>query len=98
MMEFLVSIAVEWPPDGDPEEKQRLIGKEGKRANELAEAGTLRRLWRIPGRWANVGVWEAEDATALHEALVSLPLYPWLDIVVQPLARHPSDPAPRSRD
>jgi muconolactone delta-isomerase len=97
MMEFLVSIAVEWPPDGDPEKKQLLIGKEGKRANELAEAGTIRRLWRIPGRWANVGLWEAEDATALHEALVSLPLYPWLDIDVQPLARHPSDPSPRSR-
>lgn len=91
-MEFLVSVAVKWPPDGDPEEKQRLIEAEGVRARELATAGTIRRLWRIPGRWANVGVWEADDATALHEALSSLPLYSWLDIDVQPLARHPSDP------
>ena len=91
-MEFLVSIDVGWPPDGDADEKQRLIQAEGIRARELAEAGTIKRLWRIPGRWANVGLWEAPDATALHEALVSLPLYVWLDIEVQPLAHHPSDP------
>ena len=91
-MEFLVSIEVRWPPDGDLDEKQRLIQAEGMRARELAEAGTIRRLWRIPGRWANVGLWEAPDATALHDALASLPLYAWLDIEVQPLAHHPSDP------
>ena len=91
-MEFLVSVNVEWPPDGDPEEKQRLIEEEGVRARELAEAGIIRRLWRIPGRWANVGLWDAEDATSLHEALASLPLYVWLDIEVQALALHPSDP------
>jgi muconolactone D-isomerase len=93
-MEFLVRITVEWPPDGDPGEKQGLLAAESERARELAAAGTLRRLWRIPGRWANVGLWETEDATALHEALASLPLFPWLDIDVQPLARHPSDPGP----
>jgi muconolactone D-isomerase len=91
-MEFLVSVNVEWPADGDPGEKQRLIEAEGVRAGELARAGTIKRLWRIPGRWANIGLWDAEDATSLHEALASLPLFVWLDIDVQPLARHPSDP------
>jgi muconolactone D-isomerase len=32
------------------------------------------------------------DATVLHEALSSLPLYPWMDINVHPLAVHPNDP------
>ena len=32
------------------------------------------------------------DATALHEALSSLPLYPWMDIEVHALAVHPNDP------
>lgn len=92
-MEFLVQITVEWPPDGDEDLKQRLIRAEGERARELADAGTIRRLWRIPGRWANVGVWEAPDATAVHEALASLPLFPWVRAKVTALARHPSDPA-----
>lgn len=95
-MEFLVHITVNWPPNGDPELKQQLIAQEGKRARELAEAGTIRRLWRIPGRWANVGLWEAPDATLLHEALSSLPLFPWAKTEVQPLARHPSDPGTSS--
>lgn len=91
-MEFLVEIEVRWPPDGDPEQKAALADAERKRSGELAAAGTLKRLWRIPGRWANVGLWEAADATALHEALSSLPFFPWLDIEVRPLARHHSDP------
>jgi muconolactone D-isomerase len=91
-MEFLVDIEVRWPADGDPDRKTALIKAEAARAAELAAAGRLRRLWRVPGRWANVGLWEAADASALHEALASLPFYPWLDITVRPLAVHPSDP------
>ncbi|MBL8579912.1 MAG: muconolactone Delta-isomerase family protein [Mesorhizobium sp.] len=91
-MEFLVEIEVTFPPDGDPKQKAELIAAEGRRAKELAAAGTIRRLWRQPGRWANFGIWYAPDATALHEALASLPLFPWLKVKVNPLARHPSDP------
>jgi muconolactone D-isomerase len=92
-MEFLVEIEVRWPADGDPERKAALIAAESRRAGELAASGRLRRLWRVPGRWANVGLWDAPDATALHEALASLPFHPWLEITVRPLAAHPSDPA-----
>lgn len=92
-MEFLVHIEVRWPPDGDPEQKARLVAAEAERARELAAEGRLRRLWRIPGRWANYGLWEAPDATALHAAIASLPLAGWCDIEVVALARHPSDPA-----
>lgn len=91
-MEFLVHIEVEWPADGDPTELARLTAAERQRAAELAAEGWIRRLWRIPGRRANWGLWEAPDATALHAALMSLPFYPWLSIDVEPLAAHPSDP------
>jgi muconolactone D-isomerase len=91
-MEFLVEIEVRWPADGDPQRKAALIAAEAQRAGELAASGRLRRLWRVPGRLANVGLWDAADASELHEALASLPFYPWLDIAVRPLAAHPSDP------
>ena len=91
-MEFLVHIEVNWPPDGDPDEKARLSAAEGARARELVAEGRIRRLWRIPGRWANFGLWEAPDATTLHAALTSLPLAAWCDIEVEALAAHPSDP------
>ena len=92
-MEFLALIEVRWPPDRDREELARMLAAESARVDELTAAGMLRRLWRIPGRWANWTLWEAPDATALHEQLMSLPMSPWLEITVHPLARHPSDPA-----
>jgi muconolactone D-isomerase len=91
-MEFLVEIRTEWPPDGDPRRRAELVAAESKRAAELAATGILKKLWRIPGTWQNVGLWEAPDATALHQALSSLPFFPWLSIVVRPLAAHPNDP------
>lgn len=93
-MEFLVRIEVGWPADGDPVERARLSGLEHARAEELAAACVIRRLWRIPGQRANWGIWEAADATELHDLLSSLPFWPWLSITVHPLAAHPSDPAP----
>ena len=92
-MEFLVEISVEWPPDGDPAVRDRLIAAEHEKARELVAAGRIKRLWRRPGAWANVGIWAAADATELHEALTSLPFYPWLRIQVTALALHPDDPA-----
>lgn len=92
-MEFLVRIQVRWPPEGDESLKAELIEREAHRARELAAEGVIVRLWRSPGRWANVGIWKTEDATKLHEAISSLPFFPWLDVRVEPLACHPSDPA-----
>lgn len=91
-MEFLVRIEVHWLPGTDPEEVARLTAAERARAGELAAEGRIRRLWRIPGRWANWGIWEAADATALHQALSSLPLFSRSSVEVHPLAAHPSDP------
>lgn len=91
-MEFLVHIEVCWPPDGDPAERARLGEAEAARAAELAARGVLKRLWRVPGRRANYGIWVAADASELHDAISSLPLFPWLDVEVVPLAVHPSDP------
>ena len=91
-MEFLLHIKVTFPPDGDPEEKARRIAAEGIRARELAAQGVIKRVWRIPGQWANWGLWEAPDATAIHDAVMSLPMWPYLEVTVHPLGAHPNDP------
>jgi muconolactone D-isomerase len=92
-MDFLVHITFTWPPGITAQEQQRLIDAEHARARELAAAGTLQRLWRIPGQRANWGIWHASDATELHAALSSLPMFPYLIATVHPLASHPNDPA-----
>ena len=88
-MEFLVEVEIALPPDLDEPRRSQLLEAEFDRGKALAEAGTLRAIWRVPGRLANRAIWSAADATSLHDALVSLPLWPYMDVVVTPLARHP---------
>jgi muconolactone D-isomerase len=94
-MEFLVHITLTLPPEMPDGKRQALNAAESVRTASLAAAGRLVRLWRIPGRTANWGLWHASDATELHDALTSLPLWPYMDIEVTALARHPNDPAGR---
>ncbi len=87
-MEFLLAVQVNLPHDLPPDERERLLAAERRRGGELAKAGTIRAIWRVPGRLANRAVWSAPDATSLHEAITSLPLWPYLDVEVTPLAAH----------
>jgi muconolactone D-isomerase len=87
-MEFLVQIQVTLPPGLSDAAREELMDREQARGRELKSEGVIRRMWRIPGRTANVGIWEAPDATALHEALSSLPMFPYIDARVTPLATH----------
>lgn len=87
-MEFLVQIQVNFPPEMRPEELADVMGREAARGKELKDAGTIVRIWRIPGRRANVGVWQGPDANAIHEAITSLPAFPWIDARVTALATH----------
>ena len=88
-MEFLVQIQVTLPPELSSGSRQELMGREEVRGRELMNEGVIRRIWRIPGRTANVGIWDAANPTALHEALSSLPMFPYIDARVTPLATHP---------
>lgn len=76
----------------DSDASRLLLTREAERAKQLAADGILRRLWRIPGRRANWGIWTAASADELHAAIASLPLFPYMTITVYPLAAHPNDP------
>jgi muconolactone D-isomerase len=96
-MEFLVRMDIEFPPELTSDEMGELYAAEAAQAKVLATEGTLVRLWRIPGRRSNWGLWRAEDATSLHEALTSLPLWKYMDVEVSAMARHPNDPGVEQR-
>lgn len=99
MAEFLVEIEIAPPPDLEAGELERLRARERVRAGELAQAGHLIRLWRTAadleaGRWANLGLWRADDEQQLRTLLASLPLAPYMAPRVTVLVAHPSDPTP----
>lgn len=87
-MEFLVQIQVNFPPEMPSEQLADVLSREESRGWELKDAGTIVRIWRIPGRRANVGVWSAASTDELHAAISSLPAFPWIDARVTPLATH----------
>jgi len=88
-VEFLVQIQVNLPGSMPEAERAELLGAELRRGRELMLAGHIKRIWRIPGGLRNVGIWDATDATELHQLISSLPLFNWLAAEVTPLAEHP---------
>lgn len=88
MPDYLVQMRVNLPPDMPAAALDDLRAREKERGLQLRAEGTIQRIWRIPGQVANVGWWEAADATALHDAIASLPMFPWLDVTVTALALH----------
>lgn len=88
-MEFLVRIDVALPGEMPEAQRAELVAAERAYGLELRRRGTIKRVWRIPGGIRNVGIWEAQDATEVHEAIVGLPMFPWLQAEVTALARHP---------
>lgn len=92
-MEFLVRTENRLPAGTPDEERDKLRKAERERAQELRDAGILKRLWRIPGRNATVGLYEVGDPAELHDALTSLPMWKWLEVSVEALATHPQEKA-----
>jgi muconolactone D-isomerase len=90
-MEFLVRMHNDMPPDTPPDRRDELRTAERARAMELRTASILVKLWRVPGSRDAIGLFTAADATELHEALASLPMFPWLTITVEALAAHPQE-------
>ena len=79
------------PPHGiDPAEFERLKAEEKARAQDLQRQGKWVHLWRIAGQYSNISVFDVADHDELHAILSTLPLFPFMEVAVTPLARHPS--------
>ena len=96
-MEFLARIEQHISPEMDPDRLAAVKAAERQRGEELVAAGTLRRIWRIPGRRAVMALYRVEGPDELHEVLSSLPLFPWMDIEVTALGGHALDPESQKR-
>jgi muconolactone D-isomerase len=88
-MLFHVYIDVRIPHDADPQQVKRLGAQEHERAKLLQRQGKWLHLWRVAGKFANVSIFDVESPAELHEILSSLPLYPFMEVDVTALCRHP---------
>lgn len=89
-MLFMAEMEVRLPPNMPGEQADELKARERAYSQALQRDGRWPHLWRVAGRFANVSVLDVDSVDELHELLSGLPLFPYLDIRVTPLARHPN--------
>ncbi len=89
-MLFMVQMTVNLPTDVDQQILDAKIIAEKTRAHELQQSGKWRHLWRVAGQYANVSIFDVESPAELHELMLSLPLFPYMETEVTALCRHPS--------
>lgn len=92
-MLYLVQKSTEFPPDMPDDVRSDLMDRERKYGLVWAEKGKGLHLWRVVGpRLANVAIYDVESHEELNDFLMGLPMRPWMQISITPLAGHPSRP------
>ncbi|MHA7291991.1 muconolactone Delta-isomerase [Arthrobacter sp. MDT3-24] len=89
-MLYMVRMDVNLPPDMPTNQAEAIKAKEREYAQELQCDGRWVHLWRVVGEYSNYSVFDVADNDELHSLLSGLPLFPYMDIKVTPLAKHPS--------
>src|SRR5262249_35390176 len=90
-MLFHVRMDVRLPHDLDRAGRAGVVTRVKEDSQGLQRAGKWPHIWRIAGEYANFSILDVESNDELHELLSGLPLFPYMDIRVTPLATHPSD-------
>ena len=89
-MLFKVEMKVNIPHDMPAEVAADIKAREKAYAQDLQSRGKWRHLWLVAGSYANVSIFDVEDNAELQDLISNLPLFPYMDITVAPLCRHPS--------
>lgn len=89
-MLYHVRMDVNLPQDMPAEQANEIKAVEKAYSQELQQQGKWRHIWRITGQYSNISIFDVESNEELHNLLQGLPLYPYMNIEVMPLSRHPS--------
>ena len=89
-MLYCVQMDIHVPHDVDKDSFERLKAQEKAVSQKLQREGKWPHIWRVTGRYANVSIFDVADHDDRHAILSGLPLFPFMQITVTPLARHPS--------
>ena len=89
-MLFKVEMTVNIPATLSAAQAEEIKAREKAYSQQLQREGKWLHIWRVVGQYANVSLFEVKDNQELHEILTGLPLFPYMEISVQPLCQHPS--------
>lgn len=89
-MLYLVRMDVNIPADLPVETANEIKAREKLYSHDLQRDGRWCHIWRVVGEYANYSVFDVASNDELHQLLSQLPLFPYMKIIVTPLAAHPS--------
>lgn len=89
-MLYLVRMDVNLPADLPEEQATAIKEREKDYSQGLQRDGRWPHIWRMVGHYANYSIFDVTSNDELHELLQGLPLFPYMNIEVTPLANHPS--------
>ena len=90
-MLFHVHMRVNLPAAMDPQTRADIVDREKAYSQDLQRRGKWPHIWRVAGEYANYSILDVDSNDELHQIISGLPLFPYMDVHVTPLATHPSD-------
>ena len=89
-MIFLARMDVTFPAHLTAEQVADFQVAEKQYSGDLQRSGKMAGIWRIVGEYANHSIFDVESNDELHQILSGFPMYPYMNIKVTPLAKHPN--------
>lgn len=89
-MLFMVEMTVNLPAGMPAAQADDIKTREKAYSQALQRSGKWAHIWRVVGEYKNVSIFDVDSNDELHALLSGLPLFPYMDIRVTALCRHPS--------
>ncbi|MDF0717495.1 muconolactone Delta-isomerase family protein [Muricauda sp. 334s03] len=89
-MLYCVEMEVNIPETWDEEKIKDYITREQATSQKYQKSGEWVYLWRVAGQYSNISILNVESPDELHKILTELPLFPYMDITVKSLCKHPN--------
>ncbi|MDO5655972.1 MAG: muconolactone Delta-isomerase family protein [Flavobacteriaceae bacterium] len=89
-MVYVIEMDVKIPETWSEEKLQDYITREKETSQKWQKSGKWKYLWRVAGKYSNISVIEAESPDELHQIISSLPLFPYMNIKVTSVCKHPN--------
>jgi muconolactone D-isomerase len=89
-MLFKVQMTVNIPFEMPADTANAIKLEEKQYSQALQKSGKWLHIWRVVGKYENVSIFDVQDNDELHQILSGLPLFPYMEMEVTALCRHPS--------
>ncbi len=89
-MVYVVEMDVKIPETWDEDKIKSFMEREKETSQKWQNSGKWKHLWRVAGKYSNISILEVESPDELHQIISSLPLFPYMNIKVTSICKHPN--------